>query len=109
MSQWHPDIRACLLTKMAAPTMAPATSNATEDAKSDMCRGAGGMDMSKAMEFLVGLCQSKPSCQWAPPLTSPACSSTSFYRATDGNGFVTGAEKKMAYAKMCDELQTNWW
>merc|ERR1719265_3088432 len=60
-------------------------------------------------EFLVSMCQSKPSCQWAPPLTSMACSSTALYRATDGKGMVTGEEKKAVYGKMCDEKQTNWW
>merc|ERR1719362_2665262 len=98
----------CLTTENAKlpTTTAPPLSN-----NSQMCQRGISLDLTNAafIELVSNFCKSTPSCQWAPPYTSLLCSSTGFFSPTDGQGLVTGAEKKQVLKKICDETDPLWW
>jgi len=108
------DVVVCMLPHLNdvfAP-MAETNSNSS-DPMNAICAAQSGMTsdpLGMFNEFLTSYCKTKPSCQWAPPMVSVACSSTVLYHPTDiKNGLAKGAEKEAAFQKMCDETNIGWW
>lgn len=109
-AQWPADMVACMRRELLASAAMAASEAATTNVSSKpVCQKATLVSEAQVAGVLSGLCKSKPSCQWAPPHVSAACSSTSFYHATDlTGGLAKGAEKEQALSKICDPTDPGW-
>jgi len=102
-SDWPTDIKSCMTQKGFFTTPTAATISEAQCARS-----FEDLPFALLKPQLEATCATKPSCQWAAPGTSPFCSSTGFYAATDNNGLVTGAEKETMLDNLCNDDYTGY-